>query len=125
MAIIGISPQSADHGKQLRDRTLGDARLDQAAHKGHDAFWQNPSAQFPIRLISDPDCSLSSKVGVDRKGHWGGPMVYATTFVVDPTGTIQWRFHARMAQRRPSPVRLAELAGAVAKKQPLPEYSED
>jgi len=59
VAILGISPQSVDHGKQLRDRTLRDTHLDQAAHKAHEAFWQDPSSAFPVRLIPDPDCSLS------------------------------------------------------------------
>ncbi len=125
MAILGISPQSVDHGKQLRERTLRDAHLDQAAHKNHEAFWQDPSSTFPVRLIPDPDCSMSGKVGAERKGHWGGPMVYATTFVVDPAEIIRWRFQAKMAQRRPSPVRLAAIAGAVAKGQPLPDYIEE
>ncbi len=125
MAILGISPQSVDHGKQLRERTLRDAHLDQAAHNAHEAFWQDPSSAFPVRLIPDPDCSLSAKVGAERKGHWGGPMVYATTFVVDPGEQIRWRFQTKMAQRRPSPVRLAAIAGAVAKGQPLPDYIEE
>jgi len=125
VAILGISPQSADHGKQLRERTIHDVQMDQSAHKNHDAFWQDPSSAFPVRLIPDLDCSLSGKVGAERKGHWGGPMVYATTFVVNAEGQIRWRFQAKMAQRRPSPVRLAAIAGAVAKGQPLPEYIED
>ncbi len=125
MAILGVSPQSVENGKQLRERTLNDAHLDQAAHKPHEAFWQDPSSTFPVRLIPDPDCSLSAKVGAERKGHWGGPMVYATTFVVDAKGEIQWRFQAKSAQRRPSPVRLAAIAGAVAKGQPLPDYTEE
>jgi len=125
VAILGISPQSVDHGRQLRERTLRDAHLDQAAHKAHEAFWQDPSSAFPVRLIPDPDCSLSGKVGAERKGHWGGPMVYATTFVVDPGEHIRWRFQTKMAQRRPSPVRLAAIAGAVAKGQPLPDYIEE
>ncbi len=125
MAILGISPQSVDNGKQLRERTLRDIHLDQAAHKAHEAFWQDPSSAFPVRLIPDPDSSLSGKVGAERKGHWGGPMVYATTFVADPAEHIRWRFQAKMAQRRPSPVRLAAIAGAVAKGQPLPDYIEE
>ncbi len=125
MAILGISPQSADHGRQLRERTTGDAQLDQAAHKAHEAFWQDPSSAFPVRLIPDPDCSLSGKVGAERKGHWSGAMVYATTFLVDAKGHIRWRFQAKMAQRRPSPVRLAAIAGALAKGQSLPDYIEE
>jgi hypothetical protein len=64
-------------------------------------------------------------VGAERKGHWSGPMVYATTFLVDADGRVQWRFHARMASRRPSPVSLAAMAGAVAKGETIPEYIED
>jgi hypothetical protein len=52
-------------------------------------------------------------------------MVYATTFVVNAEGEIGWRFQTKMAQRRPSPVRLAAIAGAVAKGQPLPDYVEE
>jgi len=52
-------------------------------------------------------------------------MVYATTFVVNAEGQIRWRFQAKMAQRRPSPVRLAAIAGAVAKGQLLPDYIEE
>ena len=125
MTILGISPQSADHGRQLRERTIGDAQLDQAAHKAHGAFWQDPSSAFPLRLIPDPTCSLSAKVGADRKGHWSGPMVYATTFLLDAKGNIRWRFQAKMAQKRPSPVRLAAIAGAVAKGLSLPDYIEE
>ena len=125
MAILGVSPQSADHGRQLRERTIRDARLDQAAHKAHDAFWHNPRSSFPLRLISDPDCTLSRAIGAERKNHWSGPMVYATTFLVDDKGFVRWRFQAKMAQRRPSPVRLAAMAGAVTKGEPLPEYLEE
>jgi hypothetical protein len=52
-------------------------------------------------------------------------MVYATTFLIDAEGIVRWRFQAKMAQRRPSPVLLANMAGAVARKQPLPEYVEN
>lgn len=125
MAILGISPQIADYGRQLRDRVIRDAQLDHAGHKGHDAFWPDPRGVFPLRLISDPDCTLSRAVGAERKGHWSGPMVYATTFLTDTGGHVRWRFQAKMASRRPSPVRLAIMAGAVAKGEPIPEYVED
>lgn len=125
MAIFGISPQIADYGRHLRERVIRDAQFDHAGHKGHDAFWPDPRGDFPLRLISDPDCTLSRAVGVERKGHWSGPMVYATTFLVDKDGLVQWRFHSRMASRRPSPVSLAAMAGAVAKGEPIPEYIED
>ncbi len=125
MAILGISPQIADYGRQLRERVIRDAQFDHAGHKGHDAFWPDPRGDFPLRLISDPDCTLSRAVGAERKGHWSGPMVYATTFLVDADGRVQWRFHARMASRRPSPVSLAAMAGAVAKGEPIPEYIEE
>jgi hypothetical protein len=52
-------------------------------------------------------------------------MVHATTYLVDAAGIVQWRFQSKMAQRRPSPISLANMAGAVAKKQPVPEYIED
>jgi len=41
-------------------------------------------------------------------------MVYETTFVVDPAGDIQWWFQAKMAQKRPSPARLAAITGTIA-----------
>jgi hypothetical protein len=52
-------------------------------------------------------------------------MVHATTYVLDAEGIVRWRFQSKMAQRRPSPVRLANMAGAVAQKQAVPEYIED
>jgi hypothetical protein len=52
-------------------------------------------------------------------------MVFATTFIVDREGRVRWRFQSRMASRRPSPVRLAAMAGAVTKGEPIPEYVED
>jgi hypothetical protein len=52
-------------------------------------------------------------------------MVHPTTYLVDAGGIVRWRFQSKMAQRRPSPVLLAAMAGAVAKKQALPEYIED
>lgn len=97
MAILGISPQSADHGGQLRERIIRDAQFDQASHRGHDAFWQDPRSSFPLRLISDPDLALSRAVGAERKDHWSGPMVYATTFLVDAEGHVRWRFQGKLA----------------------------
>jgi hypothetical protein len=125
VAILGISPQPPEHGRQLRERVIQDAHFDQAGHKGHDAFWPDPGGAFPLRLISDPDCTLSRAVGAERKGHWSGPMVYATTFLIDAGGHVRWSFQARSASRRPSPVRLANMAGAVTKKEPLPDYVEE
>ncbi len=52
-------------------------------------------------------------------------MVHPTTYLLDAQGVVRWRFHSKMAQRRPSPILLANLAGAVAKKLTLPEYIED
>ncbi len=125
VAIFGISPQSAENGRQLRERTLRDARIDQAAHKAHDAFWQDLKGALPFWLISDPDCSLARKVGAERENHWHGPMVWATTFIVSADGIVRWSFQSKMASRRPSPIKLAEMAGAVAKGRPVPEYIED
>jgi hypothetical protein len=51
-------------------------------------------------------------------------MVHATTYLLDSDGIVRWRFQSQMAQRRPSPILLAEMAGAVAKKRPMPEYTE-
>lgn len=125
MAIFGISPQTAEHGRQLRERLIRDAQIDQAAHKNHEAFWQDPRSAFPLRLISDPENALGGKVGAVRDQHWAGPMVHPTTYLVDADGIVRWRFQSKMAQRRPSPILLANMAGALANKQPLPEYVED
>jgi peroxiredoxin len=76
-------------------------------------------------LISDPENALSSKVGAVRDQHWAGPMVHPTTYLVDAGGIVRWRFQSQMAQRPPSPILLANMAGAVVKQQPLPEYVED
>jgi alkyl hydroperoxide reductase subunit AhpC len=76
-------------------------------------------------LIGDPKNSLAAKVGAVREQHWAGPMVHATTYLVDSDAVVRWRFQSEMAQRRPSPILLAEMAGAVAKKQPVPDYRED
>jgi len=76
-------------------------------------------------LISDPEQVLSGKAGVIRDKHWSGPMVQATTYLLDLEGIVRWRFQSEMAQRRPSPILLANIAGAVAKKQPLPAYIEN
>jgi hypothetical protein len=64
-------------------------------------------------------------VGAVREEHWYGPMVHATTYVLDKQGIVRWRFQSKMAQRRPSPILLARMAGAVAKNEPVPEYVED
>jgi len=40
-------------------------------------------------------------------------------------GIVRWRFQSEMAQRRPSPILLANMAGAVARKKPLPAYIEN
>jgi hypothetical protein len=76
-------------------------------------------------LIGDPENSLAAKVGAVREKHWAGPMVHATTYLVNSDAIVRWRFQSKMAQRRPSPILLAEMAGAVARKQPVPEYTED
>jgi hypothetical protein len=68
---------------------------------------------------------LAAKVGAVREEHWSGPMVHATTYLVDADAIVRWRFQSKMAQRRPSPVLLAELAGSVVKKLPMPEYREN
>ena len=125
MAIIGISPQSRENVEQLRERTLRDARFDAEAHGNHSAFWQDPESAFPLTLISDPEGTLSGPAGARREGHWSGPMVYATTLVVDREGVVRWSFQSAMAQRRPSPVRLAAIAGTVANDTPIPEYREE
>jgi len=52
-------------------------------------------------------------------------MVHPTTYLLDAQGVVRWRFQSKMAQRRPSPILLAVMAGAVAKNKPLPEYVED
>jgi hypothetical protein len=51
-------------------------------------------------------------------------MVHPTTYLLDAEGIVRWRFQSKMAQRRPSPLLLAAMAGAVAQKKPLPEYVE-
>lgn len=109
----------------MRERTLRDARFDARAHANHTAFWQDPESAFPLTLISDPDGKVSGPVGARREGHWSGAMVYATTLVVDAGGVVRWTFQSAMAQRRPSPVRLAAIAGAVARNTPVPEYREE
>ena len=125
MAIIGITPQNRANVEQLRQRTLQDARFDAQAHANHGAFWQDPESAFPLTLISDPDGILSGPAGALREGHWSGPMVYATTLVVDREGVVRWSFQSAMAQRRPSPVRLAAIAAAVGGNAPIPEYREE
>jgi len=125
VAILGITPQTRENVEQLRERTLRDARFDADAHAKHYAFWQDPTAALPLTLISDPEGTLIRPTGAERDTHWSGPMVHPTTFVVDRQGIIRWAFQSKMAQRRPSPVRLAAIAGAVAKAEPLPEYVEE
>ena len=104
---------------------MRDARFDAAAHANHDAFWQDPAGDFPLTLLSDPAGNLSRAVGAQRDLHWSGPMVHPTTFVVDRDGIICWAFQSKMAQRRPSPVRLAGIAGAVATGETVPQYIEE
>lgn len=123
--MIGITPQSREHVEQLRERTLRDARFDAGAHANHDAFWQDPASSLPLTLISDPEGTLSRPAGAQREEHWSGPMVHPTTYVVDKGGIIRWVFQSKMAQRRPSPVRLAAIAGAVAKGATVPAYVEE
>jgi hypothetical protein len=52
-------------------------------------------------------------------------MVHPTTYLLDAEGVVRWCFQSKMAQRRPSPLLLAAMAGAVAQKKPLPEYVEN
>ena len=68
---------------------------------------------------------LSRPAGAARQAHWSGPMVHPTTYVMNTDGIVRWAFQSRMAQRRPSPVRLAAIAGAIAKGETVPEYVEE
>ncbi len=120
-----MSPQTSDHGRQLRERSIRDARFDQAAHNSHHEFWSDSHSAFPVRLIRDPACELSRKVGAERERHWMGTMLYATTFLVDSEGRIRWNFQSQRAHRWPSPVWLATAASNLIKGQPIRDYIEN
>lgn len=99
--ILGISVEPAAEGIKLRDRVARDCQEDRP---------RIPLDPFPLRLLSDPGAELIRAVGVGNEGHWAGLIAYPATFVVDPTGKVQWVYFSKSASDRPSPVALAKTA---------------
>jgi hypothetical protein len=52
-----------------------------------------PSFHFGSSAI--PSIALSEKVGAVRDQHWSGPMVHATTYLLDAQGIVRWRLQSK------------------------------
>ncbi len=103
--ILGVSVEPPEEGKKLRERVTRDCQEDRP---------HIPLDPYPLRLLSDPGAELIRAVGVGNEGHWAGPIAHPVTFVVEPTGTVQWVYFGKSASDRPSPVALAKTAVAIA-----------
>ena len=110
--IFGVSVEPPEEGRKLRERVTRDCQEDRP---------QIPLEPYPLRLLSDPQAELIRAAGVANEGHWAGLISHPVTFVVDRAGMIRWIYAGESASDRPSPVRLAQTAVAVAGGKGLPD----
>ena len=103
--IFGVSVEPPDEGKKLLERVTRDSQEDRP---------HIPLDPYPLRLLSDPNAELIRAVGIANEGHWSGLIAHPFTYVVDPTGTVNWMYASESAADRPSPVALAKTAVAIA-----------
>ena len=103
--IFGVSVEPPDEGKKLLERVARDCQEDRP---------HIPLDPYPLRLLSDPNAELIRAVGIANEGHWSGLIAHPFTYVVDPTGTVNWMYASESAADRPSPVALAKTAVAIA-----------
>ena len=108
--ILGVSVEPAEEGRRLRERVTRDCQEDRP---------HIPLEPYPLRLLSDPQAELIRAAGVANEGHWAGLISHPVTFVVDRVGIIRWIHAGDSASDRPSPVKLAKTAVAVARGQEL------
>ena len=108
--ILGISVEPPEESRKLLERVTRDCQED----RPHISL--NP---YPLRLLSDPQAELIRAVGVANEGHWSGLISHPVTFVVDRGGGIRWIYAGESASDRPSPVKLAQTAVAVARGEGL------
>ena len=109
--ILGVSVEPHEEGRKLRERVTRDCRED----RPHIAL-----EPYPLRLLSDPQAELIRAAGVANEGHRAGLVSHPVTFVVDRAGIVRWIYAGESASDRPSPVKLAQTAVAVARGQELP-----
>ena len=109
--IVGVSVEPPEEGRKLRERVTRDCQEDRP---------HIPLEPYPLRLLCDPHAELIRAVGVANEGHWAGLISHPVTFVVDRVGIIRWIYTGDgSASDRPSPVKLAKTAVAVARGQEL------
>ena len=108
--IFGVSVEPPEEGRKLRERVTRDCQEDRP---------QIPLEPYPLRLLCDPQAELIRAAGVANEGHWAGLISHPVTFVVDRAGMIRWIYAGDSASDRPSPVKLAQTAVAVARGEEL------
>ena len=104
--VFGVSVQSAEEGRKLRERATRDCQEDRP---------QIALDPYPLRLLTDPDAQLIRAVGAENEGHWAGLIAAPVTYVVDRAGKVRWAYVSDSASDRPSPVALARVARAMAR----------
>ena len=113
--ILGISVQSAEEGKKLRERVLEDSLVDRPGM---------PLSPFPVRLFCDPTGELIRKAGAARESDKRGFIARPMSMVVNRAGEIQWLYTGDGSPAdRPGPSRIAKVAVAVSHGKELPETS--
>jgi alkyl hydroperoxide reductase subunit AhpC len=108
--ILGVSVEPGEEGRKLKERVTRDCREDRP-HISLDPY--------PLRLLTDPQAALIRAAGVANEGHRAGVISHPVTFVVDRDGIVRWLYAGESASDRPSPVKLAETAVAVARGKAL------
>ncbi len=104
--ILGVSTDSPEEGRKLRDRVTRDCEEDRP---------HIPLDPYPLRLISDPEGKLIRPIGAANDEHWSGFIAYPVTLIVDSDGIVRWLYASESASDRPSPLALAKTAGEIAK----------
>lgn len=113
--ILGISVQSAEEGKKLRERVIEDSLEDRPGM---------PLSPFPVRLICDPTGELIRKAGAVRESDKRGFIARPLSMVINRAGKIQWLYTGDGSPAdRPGPSRIAKVAVAVNHGKELPETS--
>ena len=113
--ILGISVQSAEEGKKLRDRVIEDSLEDRPGMS---------MSPFPVRFICDPTGELIRKAGAVRESDKRGFIARPMSMVLNRAGEIQWLYTGDGSPAdRPGPSRIAKVAVAVCHGKELPEMS--
>jgi alkyl hydroperoxide reductase subunit AhpC len=104
--ILGVSSDSPEEGRKLRDRITRDCEEDRP---------HIPLDPYPLRLISDLEGKLIRPIGAANDEHWSGFIAFPVTMIVDPGGIVRWLYVSESASDRASPLALARTAAEVAK----------